>query len=267
MTRARRPYLDHPGPWLVAHRGGSLVAPENTLEAFEAASRLGADAIETDVRLSADGVVFVFHDEDTARLAGEPGTIEARGARELSRLDAAFSFSDDGGLSFPLRGKGVRVPALAEALASFPRMRFSIDAKTGDAALGEALARTIRDAGAEERVCVGSFSDVQTRRLGTLLPDACRFLPRVAGAWHVLGAKVGIPGALCPRGYDLAAVPRRSGGIEVVTPRVLRHFHGLGMPVHVWTIDDVAEMRSLLALGVDGIISDRPDVLARILGR
>ncbi len=267
MTRARRPYLDLPGPWLVAHRGGSLLAPENTLEAFDLAARLGADAIETDVRLSADGVVFVFHDEDTARLAGEPSTIEASSAAEISRLDAAYSFSKDGGLSFPFRGKGVRVPALAEALASHPRMRFSIDAKTSDAALAEALARTIRDAGAGERVCVGSFSDVQARRLGALLPNTCRFLPRLAGAWHVLAAKAGIPGALCPSGYDLAAVPRRSSGLAVVTPRVLRHFHGLGMPVHVWTIDDEREMRALLALGVDGLISDRPDLLARALGR
>jgi glycerophosphoryl diester phosphodiesterase len=267
MAKERRPYLDLPGPWLVAHRGGSLVAPENTLDAFGVAAKLGADAIETDVRLSADGVVFVFHDEDAARLTGEPGTIEARGTAEIARLDAAFSFTTDGGLTFPLRGKGVRVPTLAEALARFPRMRFSIDAKTDDAALAESLARTIRVAGAEKRVCVGSFFDSQARRLGALLPGVCRFLPRRAGALHVLAAKIGLPGSLCPAGWDLAAIPRRSSGLAVATPRVVRHFHRLGIPVHVWTIDDEREMRALLALGVDGIISDRPDVLARVLGR
>ncbi|HSN14997.1 MAG TPA: glycerophosphodiester phosphodiesterase [Anaeromyxobacteraceae bacterium] len=262
-----RPYLDHPGPWLVAHRGGSLVAPENTLEAFEVASRLGADAIETDVRLSADGHVVVFHDEDTGRITGAPGTIEARSVAEIALLDAAFSFSPDGGATFPRRGKGVCIPTLAQALARFPGMRFSIDAKTRDAALAGALARAVRDAGAEERVCVGSFFDGQSARLRSLLPAAARFLPRWAGAAHVLGAKLGVPGALCPRGFDLAALPRRSSGLEVVTPRTLRHFHRLGIPVHVWTVDAEPEMRELLALGVDGIVTDRPDLLARVLGR
>ncbi len=267
MAQARRPYLDLPGPWLVAHRGGSLVAPENTLDAFAIAARLRADAIETDVRLSADGVVFVFHDDETSRLTGERGTIEARTAAEIARLDAAFSFTADGGRTFPLRGKGIRVPPLAEALAGFPDMRFNIDAKTKEPALAEGFARTVRAAGATERVCVGSFFDVQARRLGALLPGACRFLPRLAAAWHILAAKAGVPGALCPAGYDLASLPLESNGLALATPRVLGHFHRLGIPVHVWTIDGEEEMRALLGLGVDGIISDRPDVLARVLGR
>lgn len=267
VPRSRRPYLDLQGPWLVAHRGGSLLAPENTLDAFAVASRLRANAIETDVRLSADGQVMVFHDDDTARITGVSGTIEARTAAEIARLDAAHSFTADGGATVPLRGRGVRIPTLAEALARFPTMRFSIDAKTKDAALAEALARTIRVAGALDRVCVGSFFDAQSARLGRLLPDACRFLPQRAAALHVLGAKCGVPGGLCPGGFDLAALPRRSHGLEVVTARTVRHFHRLGLPVHVWTVDREPEMRELLALGVDGIVTDRPDVLARVLGR
>ncbi len=266
MPPALRPYLQQPGPWLVAHRGGSRIAPENTLQAFEAAARLGADAIETDVRLSADGKVFVFHDGDTARISGEPGTIEGRSASEIARLDAAHSFSPDG-RTFPLRGTGVRIPLLAEALERFPKMRFSIDAKSDAEQLAEMLARTIREAGAEERVCVGSFSDAQGIRLGRLLPRSCRFLSQRAAVFHVLAAKVAVPGSFCPTGYDLAALPRRSHGLDVVTERTVSHFHRLGMAVHVWTVDDEAEMRELLALGVDGIISDRPDVLARVLGR
>jgi glycerophosphoryl diester phosphodiesterase len=263
----RRPYLRSPGPWLVAHRGGSALAPENTLPAFDRAAALGADALEIDVRLTADGVVVVFHDEDTARITGTPGTIEGRTAAELARLDAAHGFSPDAGLTFPLRGGPVAIPTLAETLDRHPSMRLSVDAKSEDPALAEALARVVTDRGAVERVCVGSFFDEQAERLGRLLPDACRFLPQGAATCHVLAARGGGGGGDCPGGYDLASLPHRYGDLTVVDEAVVAWFHARGMPVHVWTVDDEREMRALLALGVDGIVTDRPDVLARVLGR
>jgi glycerophosphoryl diester phosphodiesterase len=267
VMAAAKPYLDLPSPWLVAHRGGSALAPENTLAAFDRAAALGADAIETDVRLSADGVVMVFHDEDTARLTGEPGTVETRRSEEIAALDAAFSFTEDAGVTFPLRGAGVRVPTFAEALRRYPRMRFNVDAKSDEPALADALAQVIRDARAEERVCVGSFFDAQAERLGALLPGVCRFLPQEAGTRHVLAAKAGAAPVGLPAGYDLADLPARMGDMTVVDAPVVEHFHRLGIPVHVWTVDEEDEMRALLALGVDGLVTDRPDVLARVLGR
>lgn len=267
MPKPKRPYLDLPGPWLVAHRGGSALAPENTLAAFDRAAALGADAVETDVRLSADGAVVVFHDEDTARLTGEPGTIEARTLREIEALDAGFAFTPDGGKSFPFRGKGVRAPTLAAALARYPRMRFNVDAKTEDPGLAEALVREVRAAGAVARVCLGSFFDAQAERLGVRLPEACRYLPQGAATCHVLAAKSGGSGGGCPAEYDLADLPHKMSGMTVVEARVVSYFHARGMPVHVWTVDDEADMRELLAAGVDGIVTDRPDVLAKVLGR
>lgn len=260
------PYLDRPGPWLVAHRGGSLVAPENTLVAYDRAVELGADALEIDVRRTRDGAVVVFHDDDTGRLTGQTGTIEARTLAEVKRLDAAFSFTRDGGATFPMRGLGIAVPTLGEVLRRYPAMRLNIDAKTPDAALAEALAATIVEAGAAERVCVGSFHDEQADRLGRLLPRSARFFPQGAATCHVLAAKAGSSGAACPR-FDLADLPHRTNGLTVVDAKVVRHFHALGVPVHVWTVDDEAEMRELLALGVDGIVTDRPDVLAAVLAR
>lgn len=264
---ARRPYLDHPGPWLVAHRGGSLLAPENTLVAFDVAARLGADAIETDVRRTRDGVVVVFHDDATERLTGAPGTIEARTLAEVRALDAGHAFTPDGGRTHPHRGEGVVVPTFAETLARYPSMRFSIDAKPDEPALAEALAVVIRAARAEDRVCVGSFFDAQADRLGALLPGCCRYLPEQAATCHVMAAISGQSADGCPRGYDMATLPFRMGEMVVVSPPVVDHFHRLGIPVHVWTVDDEADMRSLLAMGVDGIVTDRPDVLARVLGR
>jgi glycerophosphoryl diester phosphodiesterase len=264
---AKRPYLDRPGPWLVAHRGGSALAPENTFPAYDRAAALGADALEIDVRLTLDGKVVVFHDEGTERLTGESGTIEARKLAEVAALDAAHAFSPDGGASFPLRGAGVTVPTLAAVLARYPSMRLNIDAKTEDSALAEALVRDVRAAGAADRVCLGSFSDAQAERLGSLLPEACRYLPQGAATCHVLAAKSGSPGRACPAAYDLADLPHHLSGMVVVDAKVVAYFHERGIPVHVWTVDDEPEMRELLAIGVDGIVTDRPDVLRRVLGR
>jgi glycerophosphoryl diester phosphodiesterase len=261
------PYLDRPGPWLVAHRGGGALAPENTLAAFDRAAALGADAVETDVQLTADGVVVAFHDEDTARQTGAPGAVEGRAFADLARLDAGFAFTPDGGRTFPFRGAGLSVPSLSALLARYPGLRFNVDAKADQPALAEALAAVIRAAGAEGRVCVGSFLDAQAERLGALLPACARYLPEQAATCHVLAARSGGDGAGCPAGYQLADLPHRLGDLEVVDAAVVAYFHRLGIPVHVWTVDDEAEMRALLALGADGIVTDRPDVLARVLGR
>jgi glycerophosphoryl diester phosphodiesterase len=118
-----------------------------------------------------------------------------------------------------------------------------------------------------ERTSLGSFLDAQAERLGVLLPEAARYLPEQAATCHVMAAISGQPAEGCPSGYDQASLPHRMGEMTVVTKPVVDHFHRLGMPVHVWTVDEEADMRALLALGVDGIVTDRPDVLARVLGR
>ena len=262
-----RPYFAHPGPWLIAHRGGSLLAPENTLAAFDLAAKLGADVLEIDVRRTRDGAVVVFHDDDTARLTGLPGTIEARTLEEVRALDAGHGFSTDGGATAPFRGAGLRVPTLAELLARHPALRLNLDAKTDDEPLARALAAVLTGAGALHRVCVGSFFDAQAERLGALLPACARYLPEQAATCHVMAAKAGAAGEGCPAGYDLASLPHWMGELEVVDAAVVAYFHARRMPVHVWTVDDEAEMRALLRLGVDGICTDRPDLLGRVLGR
>lgn len=262
-----RPYLSHPTPWLVAHRGGSLLAPENTFPAFDQAMALGADAVETDVHLTRDGVVVVFHDDETEQITGAAGTIEARTLAELRGLDAAYGFSMDGGRTFPLRGRGIKVPTLAETLARYPSMRFSVDAKSQDPALAEALVREVQRAGAIDRVCLGSFFDDQAECIGALLPEVARFLPERAATCHVLAAKSGQSATGCPAGYDLASLPHRMGAMTVVDRAVIDHFHSLGIPVHVWDVDDEEDMRELLALGVDGLITDRPDLATKVMGR
>jgi glycerophosphoryl diester phosphodiesterase len=261
----RRPYLDLARPWLVAHRGGAALAPENTLPAFDGAVELGAACLELDVRRTRDGAVVVFHDPDAARITGEPGPVEGRTLAELRRLDAGFSFTPDGGRTFPFRGRAVRIPTLAELLERHPRTRLNIEAKGPEPELARAMVDEIRRAGAVDRVCIGSERDEQGERIRSLLPEACHFLPAGPARRHVLSAWSGLLASRCPRGWDCADLPDRALGLAVGSARVVRHFHRLGMPVFIWTVDDEAEMRRLLAAGVDGIMTDRPDVLARVL--
>ncbi len=262
-----KPYLALRRPWLVAHRGGAALAPENTLAAFEEAARLGADAFELDVHLTADGEVVVFHDDDTLRVTGEPGALEGRTLAEVRRLDAGFTFTADGGRTFPFRGRGLAPPALRELFSRFPH-RMNIEAKRPDPALAEALVAVVRAAGATERVCLGAEDDAQGERLRALVPEACHFLPAGAATCHVMAARVeGASG--CPEGWDVADLPYRMEGLQepVVDRRTVEHLHAHGMAVFVWTVDDEADMRALLAAGVDGVMSDRPDVLRGVLGR
>jgi glycerophosphoryl diester phosphodiesterase len=263
-----KPYLSLRRPWLVAHRGGARLAPENTLPAFDLAGRLGADAFELDVHLTADGEVVVFHDDETSRLTGAPGTLEERTLAEVRALDAGFGFTPDGGSSFPWRGRGVAPPTLRELLARHPGLRMNIEAKNPDPALGQALVRLVREAGAVDRVCLGSQHDEQGERIRALAPEACHFLPESAATCHVMAARADAPTG-CPSGWDVADLPFRMEGSDlvVVDRRTIEYLHHQGLAVFAWTVDDERDMRRLLADGVDGVMTDRPDLLAAAMGR
>ena len=259
--------LATPRPRLFAHRGGAALAPENTLEAFDEAARLGIAAFELDVRLTRDGEVVVFHDEGTDRITGAPGTVEDRSLDELRALDAGFSFSRDGGRTHPWRGRGVQVPTLREVLERHPAALVNIEAKHAAPTLAAALVEVIRGCGAVDRACLGSELDEQGERIRALLPEAAHFLPTEAATCHVLAAKSGADPASCPSGWDVADLPYRWNGMTVVDRDVVAWLHGRGIQVHVWTVDEPEDMQELLAAGVDGIMTDRPDVALEVLRR
>jgi glycerophosphoryl diester phosphodiesterase len=254
------PFLDQSGPIAFAHRGGAGEAPENTLVAFDIAVRLGYRYLETDAHLTRDGVLVAFHDDHLDRVTDRTGAIAELAIAEVEAADAGYSFSLDGGRSFPFRGQDIRVPRLEEILVRWPDVRINIDPKS-DPCVGPLVALLDR-LGSWERVCIGSFSDRRLRQIRALgRGQACTSMGPHAVAIARLAATLG----WMPRqGADCVQVPLRRGRIPLVTERFLRTAHRAGLPVHVWTIDDQVTMDDLLSLGVDGIMSDRLRLLADV---
>jgi glycerophosphoryl diester phosphodiesterase len=243
---ARFAFLDHPGPLAFAHRGGGLEAEENSIEAFESAVALGYTHLETDVQASRDGVAVVFHDDTLARMTGHPGRVSDYAWPAMSRISSRA---------------GGRLTRLDDLLAAFPDAFFNIDAKT-EASVAP-LAEAIRRTNAVDRVLVASFEAGRVQRLRAALGDALCWSPAHAGVARIWLAGKGLPAGRIA--FPAVQVPVRYGGIEIVTPAFLRVAHARGVQVHVWTVDEAAEMNRLLDLGVDGLMTDRPALLKRVL--
>lgn len=241
MQTRPHPYLDWPGPIPFAHRGGASDVPENTMPAFEYAVRLGYRYVETDVQVTADGVLVAFHDNDLRRTCGRPGRISDLPWREVRTA---------------LVDGRAPIPLLDELLGEWPELRVNIDCKTDKAV--DALVAALRRHGALDRVALGAFSDARLRRLRAVLgPTVCTTL----GPGGVAALKFG---TLRTTAAMAAQVPVQQGPLTVTDEKFVQRAHAKGLAVHVWTIDDAAEMHRLLDLGVDGLMTDRPEVLRTV---
>lgn len=247
-------------PVLVAHRGGSKLAPENTLAAFRhAVDDWGADMLELDVHLTADGEVVVIHDETVDRTTDGSGLVSSKTVREIQALDAGHRFVDlDGNPRF--RGQGVRIPTMREVIETFPDVWINVELKA--AAAARPLLRVIRECDAEHRVLVAAeYERKRVEARGYPGPwGASRkhcFLFVLAN--HLPG------GFLYTPPVDVFQVPEYFRGRRILTPKLIAAAHRRNIPVHVWTVDDPADMRRLLAWGVDAIQTDRPDLLSEVL--
>jgi glycerophosphoryl diester phosphodiesterase len=239
-------FLDWPAPIPFAHRGGASEAPENTMPAFEHAVRLGYRYIETDVHVTADGVLLAFHDDVLDRVTDGHGRIDALPWSVVQRAKV------DG---------REPVPLLEDILGTFPDIRVNIDPKHDGAV--EALVEVLQRCDAVGRVCIGAFSDRRLGRVRSLLgPSVCTSLgPR--GIAKLRGASFGVPTRRTP--VPCAQVPTNVRGVTLVDHRFVNAAHARGIKIHVWTIDDRDEMTRLLDLGVDGIMTDRPAILREVL--
>ena len=260
---ARR--LDSDWPLNFAHRGASARAPENTLEAFRLAAEDGAGGLETDVHVTRDGHVVAIHDDTVDRTTDGSGFVRGMTLAELRSLDAGYRFTPDGGATYPYRGKGVRVPLLREVLGESSNLAVNVDIKEARLGVEEAVLRIIEGAGAEDRTLVVSEQTPvvgKFRRLsgGRVRTGASRGESRLF--YYLSGLR--LEGLLRPA-YAALQVPVWHGERELVTPRFLEAAHGVGVRVDVWTIDEPAEMRRLLDLGVDVVMTNRPEALAGVL--
>jgi glycerophosphoryl diester phosphodiesterase len=239
---AIHPFLEWDGPIAFAHRGGASDNPENTMPAFQHAIDLGYTYLETDVHATSDGVLVAFHDADLSRTCGRPGTISSLPWREVSAARVA--------------GREP-IPLFEDLLGSFPEARVNIDCKANSAL--PSLIDSLKRLDCLDRVCLGSFSD---RRLRRLRREFGSRLCSSFGPAQTISLRSGAP---VPFGGQVAQVPVNVGRLRVVTPATVARAHRRGYQVHVWTIDDPDEMTSLLDMGVDGIMTDRPQVLKDVL--
>ncbi len=266
MARPLPPFLQGLQPTLhIAHRGGALLAPENTLPAFRmAVERYRTQMLELDVHLTRDGELVVAHDATLERCTDGAGPLAALTFAELQRLDAGFQFTPDEGRTFPFRGQGVRLPLLREVLRAFPGLRINLELKPEIPGPEQALAQVLREEHAMERVCMGSEHDAVAERLVALMPDACHFYPRDALTAYVLTLRGGEQPLVDER-YTVIDMPLYFGEMRLVDEDFLRATAAHGKWVNVWTVDDPDEMRRLVSERVGGIMTDRPDLLRQIL--
>lgn len=253
QSAVTHPYLSAPRPIGMAHRGGAREAPENSLRAFRKAVSLGYDYIETDIRATADGVPVVFHDETLQRVTDRVGRIRDLPFKEVKKAHI---------------GNAERIHSLKEVLEHFPQTRFNIDIKEDNAL--EPVLKLLAASDYLDRVCVASFSWSRLRAVREAFgPAVCTSLAPPEVAALVTRSRFGALSAasrfVFPKGPVCVQVPRRSSGVPIVTARFTRMAHSMDWPVFVWTIDDPAEMNSLLDGGVDGIITDRPSVLKQVI--
>lgn len=255
-------FLD-PMPRVVAHRGDSANYPENTLEAFKSAVEMGIDVVETDVHLSKDGVIVIWHDPTLERNTDGKGTLESHTLEELKRYDAGYTFTKDGGRSYPFRGKGIKLCTLEEALESCPEQRFNIDLKTPDVRIVDEFIRIVRKHHAENRVVGASFHLSNLKALRSKAPDILTSITTMEVIPLLIRQKL----HLLPKAFDrkiIFQVPKAQWGIKVITKAFVKAMHQRDAVVMVWTINDEATMRWLFEIGVDSVMTDDPALVIKV---
>lgn len=264
--------LPQAGPAVLAHAGGALLWPDNTLAAFDGAARLGADVLELDVHETSDGEFVVIHDDTVDRTTDGAGPVSAMSMRELRSLDAGFRWTAEGPRAdgsedaFAYRGQGVSLPTLGEVLAAFDDVAVNVEIKQADVDVARRLCVYLRERDATARVMVGSFHGRPLSAFRAECPEVATSASQPEVAFFVALQKLRLSAVLTPP-YDALQVPRTFSGIQVVTPQFVDAAQARGLDVHVWTVNDAEGMRELVEMGVDGIITDRPDRALAVLGR
>lgn len=251
---------------VIAHQGGERLRPSNTMASFSHAVSLGVDVLEMDIHSTADDVIVVIHDDTVDRTTDGKGRIRELSLQEIKALDAGHYWSDDGGKSYPYRAQGITVPTLEEVFRAYPDMRMNIEIKQATPSIVDPFCRMIRDHDMVDKVLVASFHQETIDEFREKCPGIATSMvePEIRRLFVMNAAYLG---ALFQAPSEAIQVPEYSGNLHVVTERFVRAAHGHNVDVHVWTVNEVADMRRLLDAGVDGIITDRPDRLLELLAQ
>jgi glycerophosphoryl diester phosphodiesterase len=253
-------------PEVIAHRGGARQWPAETLFAFEHAIKQGVDIIEMDVRATADGELVLMHNGTVDDTTGGQGRVDELTLAQIKSLDAGYTWTDDGGKTFPFRGQGITIPTLREVFEKFPDARMNIEIKQKKPSIIEAFAGLIREHAMQDNILVASFWDgamddfreaCPEVATSASTPEALRFYT----LHHLSGESTYRPDT------DSLQVRSELASLNIITRDFVETAHRFDLKIHGWTVNEPAEMNRLISLGVDGIITDRPLRLLELLGR
>jgi len=262
-------YLNAPRTRVIAHQGGDGVWPGDTMYAFEKAVEIGSDVLEMDAHITRDGRIVLMHDEAVDRTTDGTGLIEDLTLEELKRLDGAYDWSPEDGATFPFRGQGIQVPTLDELFEKFPRMQYVIEIKLTKNPIDRPLCDLIREYSMQDRVMVASFHDEAMKNFRAVCPEVATSASRTEVRNYVLLGKAALWGFYIPDFQTIQPPwdPEESLGIQIMTERFVRESHAKNIRVEPWTVNDPELMKLYIDWGVDGIITDRPDLMLEVLGR
>lgn len=242
-------------PLILAHRGSAVLGPENTLYSFDLALTAGADVLELDVHPSADGRIVVIHDDTVDRTSNGHGLVREKSLKELRKLDFAWRFSLPDSEGYPMRSRGFAAPTLDEVFDRFKESHFSIDIKEDDLGFADEVARLVRKRALRDRVVLASFFPRVTAWLRSSVP------PLSVAADRPQALRL-VAGSLARRApADVYLLPDRAGPFPFAGSRALiRAAHARGRRIYAWTVDDPARMQTLFGRGIDGVVTNRPDL-------
>ncbi len=276
---------------VIAHRGGRGIAPENTMLAFETSDRMGVDVLEFDIRLTRDKKLVVIHDATLNRTTDGKGKIADFTLKELQVFDAAFYFSPDPGYNnsrdsttyeglgetselFPLRGDGIGIPALSAVFAQFPQKRMVIEIKPNSIDIVEPFCRMIKDFQKQDHLIIGSFHGNVLNHFRNACPEVATSAYSGEGTRFVLLNKIRLAGIIEPK-YEALQLPpllkmkllKQKPIMSVASRSLMIAARKKRLIVHVWTVNDADQMKEMIDMGVDGVMTDYPDRLLKLLGR
>ena len=282
------PFVKNYRPLVMAHRGDSANVPENTLASFEDAYKLNVDCIESDTHLTKDDQFVLFHDDKLERTTNGTGLIAEYTVDELKKLDTGYHFEGSPENPYPFRGKGYHIHTIDEILPAFPNVRFNLDIKSKNPKAPELLAKKLKDLDVEDRVMVGSFHQGQVRLFRKYClaatsagsREVLTFLRKSRG-WIRQNSDIIEQNQLVNSDdiernqlaifkkklpYYALQIPEGYLFLHIVKPAFITFAHHMGIAIHVWTINEAADMKRLLEWGVDGIFTDHPKVLLDVVG-